>query len=220
MWEVGLLLSPVEFSSFHHSHKLSHSWLLGARPSSRQNLSSPPDLFIYSSRKDSLPPIFGAQCTPPSLPCVFIVFIAYYSVSLFSLGGGRSVQEAMLLWPRVVYGSTMVPLSSPCPHLPKTSGCRLLAAQGPSWFLHLMWSGDALRRLEVWRGQSFASSRCFCLQGVFPASLQDFTIGGMLSASSLYPPSWNLLPLTLHLFSTDYYLILWLFLKIIMKRRW
>jgi hypothetical protein len=37
----------------------------------------------------------------------------------------------------------------------------------------------------VWRGQSFASSWCFCLQGVSPASLQDFTIGGTLSASSL-----------------------------------
>jgi hypothetical protein len=29
---------------------------------------------------------------------------------------------------------------------------------------------------------------------VCPASLQDFTIGGTLSASSLYPPSWNLPP--------------------------
>jgi hypothetical protein len=37
----------------------------------------------------------------------------------------------------------------------------------------------------VWRGQSFASSWWFCLQAVSPASLQDFTIGGMLSASSL-----------------------------------
>jgi hypothetical protein len=37
----------------------------------------------------------------------------------------------------------------------------------------------------VWRGQSFASFRWFCLQGVSPESLQDFTIGGMLSASSL-----------------------------------
>jgi hypothetical protein len=42
-----------------------------------------------------------------------------------------------------------------------------------------------VRRLEMWRGQSFASSRWFCLQGVSPASLQDFTIGGKLSASSL-----------------------------------
>jgi hypothetical protein len=37
----------------------------------------------------------------------------------------------------------------------------------------------------VWRGQSFASSQWFCLQGVSPASLQDFTTGGTLSASSL-----------------------------------
>jgi hypothetical protein len=45
----------------------------------------------------------------------------------------------------------------------------------------------------VWRGQSFPSSQWFCLQGVSPASLQDFTIGGMLSASSLLPSSWNLI---------------------------
>jgi hypothetical protein len=37
----------------------------------------------------------------------------------------------------------------------------------------------------VWRGQSFASSWLFCLQGVSPASLQDFTVRGSLSASSL-----------------------------------
>jgi hypothetical protein len=47
------------------------------------------------------------------------------------------------------------------------------------------WSGDSLRLLEVWKGQSFASSLWFCLQGVSPESLQDFTIGGTLSASSL-----------------------------------
>jgi hypothetical protein len=67
---------------------------------------SQPSLFIYSSGKDSLPPIFGAQCAPPSFPHAFIVLIAYYSVSLFSLGGDRSVQGAMLIWPRVFCGST------------------------------------------------------------------------------------------------------------------
>jgi hypothetical protein len=37
------------------------------------------------------------------LLCVFFVVIAYYSVFfLFSLGGGRSVQGAMLIWPRIV----------------------------------------------------------------------------------------------------------------------
>jgi hypothetical protein len=65
-----------------------------------------PGLFIYSSVRNSPPPFFGAQGPPPSLLCVFIVLIAYYSVSLCSLGGGRSVQAAMLIWPRVVCGST------------------------------------------------------------------------------------------------------------------
>jgi hypothetical protein len=34
-------------------------------------------LFIYSPGKDSLPPIFGAQCIPTSFPHVFVVLIAY-----------------------------------------------------------------------------------------------------------------------------------------------
>jgi hypothetical protein len=125
---VGLPSSPVEFSSLLHSHKLSHSWLLGTHPHPRQSLSGPPGLFIYSPRKDSLPPIFGAQCTPPSFLPVFIVLIAYYSVSLFSPGGGRSVQGPMLLWPRLVCGSTTVWQSSPGPRLPKPSGHGRLVA--------------------------------------------------------------------------------------------
>jgi hypothetical protein len=65
-----------------------------------------PGLFIYSSVRDSPPHLFSAQGAPPSLLCVFFVVIAYYSVSLFSLDGGQSVQGAMLIWPRVVCGST------------------------------------------------------------------------------------------------------------------
>jgi hypothetical protein len=120
---VGLPSSPMEFSSLHHSHKLSHSWLLGVCPHSHQRLSGPPGLFIYSPGKDSLPPIFGTQCAPPSFPCVLFVLIAYYSVSLFfPPGGGQSVQGAMLLWSRLVCGSTAVPRSSPGLHLPKLIG--------------------------------------------------------------------------------------------------
>jgi hypothetical protein len=37
----------------------------------------------------------------------------------------------------------------------------------------------------VCRGQSYDFSQWLCLQSVSPASLQDFTIGGSLSASSL-----------------------------------
>jgi hypothetical protein len=36
-----------------------------------------PGLFIYSSGRDSPPPLFGAQGAPPSLQHVFIVLIAY-----------------------------------------------------------------------------------------------------------------------------------------------
>jgi hypothetical protein len=100
----------------------------GRAPRSRQSLSGLPGLFIYSSGKDSLPPLFGTQCAPHSFPCVFIVLIAYYSVSIFSLGGGRSVQGAMLLWLRLVCGRTTVQWSSPGPRLPKPSGRGRLAA--------------------------------------------------------------------------------------------
>jgi hypothetical protein len=41
----------------------------------------------------------------------------------------------MLLWPRVVCGSTAVPQNSPCPCLPKPSGHGWLAAREPSLFL-------------------------------------------------------------------------------------
>jgi hypothetical protein len=95
-WEVGLPSSPVEFSSLHHSHKLPRSWLLGARPHSCQRLSGPSGLFIYSSGKDSLNPIFSSQCASHSFLRVLFVLIAYYSLSLFSWGGGQSVQGAML----------------------------------------------------------------------------------------------------------------------------
>jgi hypothetical protein len=95
MWEVGL---PPHF------HKLSHSWLLGTRPYSHPLWPGPGCLFTFLG---GIPlPHFGAQGAPPSLLRVFIVLIAYYSVSLFSLGGGQSVQGAMLIWPRDVFGST------------------------------------------------------------------------------------------------------------------
>jgi hypothetical protein len=56
----------------------------------------------------SPPPLFGAQGTPPSLLCVFFCcYCLLFSFFLFfSLGGGWSVQGAMLIWPRIVCGST------------------------------------------------------------------------------------------------------------------
>jgi hypothetical protein len=146
------------------------SWLLGTCPHSCWSLSGQTWL-VYLVPGGIPLPTFGTQGAPPSLLCVFIVLIAYYSVSLLSPGwwsvcpGGYTDLVQGCLWEYCIL------LSSPCPCFPKPSGHRHLVAQGPSWFLRLMWCGDALRRLEVWRGQSFASSRWPCLQVVSPVSL-------------------------------------------------
>jgi hypothetical protein len=82
MWEVGLLPSPVEFSSLHHSHKLSCSWLLGACPHSRRSLSGLPSLFIYSSGKDSpRPPLVLSE--PHPLCNVSLLFLLLITQFLF-----------------------------------------------------------------------------------------------------------------------------------------
>jgi hypothetical protein len=128
-WEVGLPSSPVEFFSLRHSTLTSFPALVaGCAPRSHQSLFGQPGLFIYSPGKGSLPSIFSAQGAPPSFQRVLIVLIAYYSVSLFSPGGGQSVQGAMLLWPRLVCGRTAVPQSSPGLRLPKPCRRRPLAA--------------------------------------------------------------------------------------------
>jgi hypothetical protein len=57
--------------------------------------------------RDFPSPLFSAQDAQSSLLHVFFVVIAYYSVSLFFPGVGRSVQRAMLIWPRIVCRSTM-----------------------------------------------------------------------------------------------------------------
>jgi hypothetical protein len=131
--------------------------------------------FPSSTLRHSVHPTLFATC----LHCSYCLLPSFFFFPGWRLvcPGGYAGQGC--LW------EYHVPLSSTCPCLPKPSGCGWLAARGPSWFLHLMWSGDFLHRLEVWRGQSFASSWWFCLQGVSPVSLQDFTIGGTLSASSL-----------------------------------
>jgi hypothetical protein len=81
-WEVGLPPSPVEFSSLRHSHKLSCSWLLDA-----PTLSSQAQLVCLQ--------FWVGFPSPPSLLCVFIVLIAYYSVSLFSPGGGVGLSRGL-----------------------------------------------------------------------------------------------------------------------------
>jgi hypothetical protein len=67
-------------------------------------------------------PHFGIQGTPPSLLHVFIVLIDYYCFSFFPrwgsvCPGGYADLPQGCLW------KYCIPLTSPCPHLPKPSGC-------------------------------------------------------------------------------------------------
>jgi hypothetical protein len=111
------------------------------------------------------PTLFIAQGALPSLLCVFFVVVCYlvFFPSLFSLGGGQSVQGPMLIWLRVVCGSTVCHLAHLVVCISWASRKWHLAVWEPSWFLHLLWSGDAMRGLGVWRSQSFASSWWFFL---------------------------------------------------------
>jgi hypothetical protein len=137
MWEMGLPRSPVEFSSLCHSHKLSRSWLLGTRCRSHPILPGPACLFTVPGGIP-LPPSLALRALHPLFYVSLLFLLLITQFLYFPWVGGWYVQGAMLIWPRVVCGSTAVPLSSPCsPCLPKLSGCWcLVAVWGPSWFLH------------------------------------------------------------------------------------
>jgi hypothetical protein len=134
-WEVGLPPSPVEFSSLCHSHKLFSSWFLGTRPRSRWNLSGQPWL-VYLQFQEESPPPLRRSVHPTLFPtCLYCSYCLLLSFSFFLrwgsvCPGGYADLAQGCLW------KYCVPLSSPCPPLPKPSvHGRLVAAQGPSWFL-------------------------------------------------------------------------------------
>jgi hypothetical protein len=107
MWEVGLPPS-VEFSSLCHFYKLSRSWLLGM---CRCSCFLWPSLFIYSSVRDSPPPNSALRKPHPLCYVSFLLLLVITQFLFFSLDGGQSVQGAMLIWPRVVCGSTVYRLA-------------------------------------------------------------------------------------------------------------
>jgi hypothetical protein len=130
-----------------------------------QLLPSPAGVFIYSSLHDCPSPPSALRAPHPL--CYMYFFVAvYYSVcfiSLFSLGGGQSVQGAMMIWPRDVCGSTVCCLAHLVVCFSQASRSWHLVSQESSWFLHLPWSGDAMCGMGVWRSRSFASSLWFFL---------------------------------------------------------
>jgi hypothetical protein len=156
----------------------------GCTPRLRRSLSGQAWL-VYLQFQEGFPSPSLVLSVPHPFCYVSLLFLLLITQFLFfpRVGsvcpGGYTVLAQGCLWEYHLL------LSSPCLHLPKPSGRRRLVARGPSGFLHLTWSGDSLHQLEVWRGQSFASSQWHCLQGVSPVSLQDFTIWSMLSAPSL-----------------------------------
>jgi hypothetical protein len=130
----------------------------------RASLAHPACLFTVPGR---IPfPQSSALSAPHPLSRVFLLFLLVISQFLFFPWVKFSLSRGLCCSGPGFCGSTMVPWSSPGPRLPKLSGRGRLPALGPSWFLCLMWNGDSLRRLEVWRGQSYASSQWLCLQNV------------------------------------------------------
>jgi hypothetical protein len=175
----------LQWSFPHDSHfyKLSCSKVAGQGPPLLPSAS----LFIYSSVRDfPSPPLWCSGRPALFATCLLLLlFILFVFFLFFPWEGSQSVQGAMLIWPRVVCGSTTCHLALLVVCFSQAGRNWHLVVQEPSWFLHLTWSGDAMHRLVVWRCQSFASSWCFFLQDVSPVSLQDFTLGSTLSASSL-----------------------------------
>jgi hypothetical protein len=90
----------VEFSSHCYFYKLSHSQLLGVchhscllQPACCEGFPLPPSS------------VLRAPCPLCYVSFLLLLLIIQFFF-LFSLGGGWSVQGAMLIWPRVVCGST------------------------------------------------------------------------------------------------------------------
>jgi hypothetical protein len=139
----------------------------------------PAGLFIYSSGA-----LWSSGCPALFATCLFFFQLLVYYSDFFSLGSGQSVQGAMQICPRVLVGVLHAAYLLTWGSVKQVRSWSL-AAQEPSWFLHLTLIGDDIYRLGVWRCQNFASSWWFFLPGVSLVSLQDFTWRSMLSASSL-----------------------------------
>jgi hypothetical protein len=84
MWEVGFSPSPVEFSSLHHSHKLSCSWLLGACPRSCRSLSSPaPPVYLQFQEGFPSPPLLHSVLLTLFAMCLYCSYCLLLSFSFF-----------------------------------------------------------------------------------------------------------------------------------------
>jgi hypothetical protein len=135
MWEVGL--SPLSCGAFLPS-PLSQAFLLLVAGCMLLLPPSParPNLFIYNSGRDSLPLSSVLMVSYPlsNVPLLFLLLITqflFFPVWGSVCPGGCADLVQGCPW------EYHVPLSLPCPHLPKPSVCGcLVVARGPSLFLH------------------------------------------------------------------------------------
>jgi hypothetical protein len=106
-WEVVLPPSPVVFLLLPllQAFPLLVAWHVPLLLPSRVYL------FIYSSVRDTFPLSLELRVPHPlcNMSLLFLLFIIQFL--FFPLGGGWSVQGAMLIWPRVVYESTTCSLA-------------------------------------------------------------------------------------------------------------
>jgi hypothetical protein len=174
--EVSL---PTSGGAFHTKATVTsfpHSKVAGWGP---PLLPSPDGLFIYSLCEGvHLPTLWISGCPSFFATCLcFFQPLIYYSFGLFFSffpglgsvcpGGYADLSQGV---PRAVSLLTWWSAS------PKQVRSLLLAVQEPSWFLHLMWQGDAMQGLRVWRCWSFDTFWWFFLPGASQASLQEFLL--------------------------------------------
>jgi hypothetical protein len=84
-WELGLLPSPMEFSSHRHFYKLSHSWLLGG---CCHSCFLQPACFFTVLWGIAPPPSLALRCPALFATCLFCCYCLLFSFFSFFLGWG------------------------------------------------------------------------------------------------------------------------------------
>jgi hypothetical protein len=104
-----------------------------------------PTLLVFLQFREGFP-FPNLQCSVHTTlfpPCLYCSYCLLLSFTFFPRWGSVSPGSYAVLVQSFLWEYHVL-LSSHCSHFPKLSGCRWLAARGPSLFLHLTWSGDVL----------------------------------------------------------------------------
>jgi hypothetical protein len=145
----------------------------------------PPGLFIYSPWKDFPSPNLRHSVCPTLFPaCLYCSYCLLVSFSFFPgwksvCPGGYAALAQGCLWEYRGTAKLTLSASSQAVWAQVTGGLRALLIS----LFNVKWRCSALAGGV--EGSKFCLFSLFCLQVVSPVSLQDFTIRGTLSASSL-----------------------------------